>query len=161
LGASIAGVILTPTDPWAWAGLIGDVIDTAVPFVGGIGEAVRLCGVAEGTTDVISAAKSVKYLVSDSVGSYEIIFKSGKNYVGKGPFRRAITSATEHAKPHKLNNWLGDEVVSITWKKANNDREAFIAEFMKQDVRKVNNSNTYNRIWSPGRVYVNEKNFLR
>ena len=86
------------------------------------------------------------------------MYKSGKNYVGKGPFSRAIASAIEHANPHKLNNGLGDEVVSITWKRANNAREAFIEEFKMQTKRKVlktdSNALTYNEIWSPGRRYT-------
>ena len=41
LGASITEVAVNPTDPWAWLGLVGDVVDVAVPFVGGIGEATK------------------------------------------------------------------------------------------------------------------------
>lgn len=41
LGLSVADVIANPYDPWAWAGLVGDVVDVAVPFVGGVGEGVR------------------------------------------------------------------------------------------------------------------------
>ena len=161
LGTSIAEVVLTPTDPWAWAGLVGDVIDVAVPFVGGIGEAVRLAGVVEDTTDVVSSAKKVKYLVSDAVGSYEITYKSGLNYVGKGPFSRAITSATEHTKKDLLNNYKGDEVVSITWKRANNAQEAFVEEFKMQSVRGVNNPKTYNKIWSPGKRITCERRLCK
>ena len=161
LGASIAEVVLTPTDPWAWAGLVGDVIDVAVPFVGGIGEAVRLAGVVEDTTDVVSSAKKVKHLVSDSVGAYEIKYKSGLNYVGKGPFSRAITSATEHTKKDLLNNYKGDEVVSITWKRANSAREAFVEEYKMQTVRGVNNARTYNRIWSPGKRITCERRLCK
>ena len=132
MATSIAEVALNPGDPWAWAGLVGDVVD---------------------------AAKTVKKLVSESTGAYEIVYKSGKNYVGKGPFSRAITSAIEHARPNKLNNELGDEVLSITWKKASNEREAFIMEYLMQvqgqgvlSANKV--ADTYNQIWSPGRKYL-------
>lgn len=41
LGASLAEVAANPTDPWAWASLIGDAIDAAVPFLGGTGEVIR------------------------------------------------------------------------------------------------------------------------
>ena len=166
LGTSIAEVVINPADPWAWAGLLGDVADVAIPFVGGIGEAVDAMKLVKGavkTSDdmanVVDAAKTVKRLVSESTGAYEIVYKSGKNYVGKGSFSRAITSAAEHAKPNKFNNMLGDEVVSITWKKAANQREAFISEYLMQvNGRGVLSAdkaaNTYNQIWSPGRKYL-------
>ena len=81
------------------------------------------------------------------------------NYIGKGGFNRAITSAIEHAKPNELNNMLGDTVVSITWKKANNVRDAFIDEYLWQQamggVLSANKKlHTYNKIWSPGRKYL-------
>ena len=41
LGMSIAEVAANPCDPMAWAGLVGDVIDVAVPCVSGVGEVVR------------------------------------------------------------------------------------------------------------------------
>lgn len=162
LGMSIAEVALNPADPWAWLGLLGDVVDVAIPFVGGIGETVKLCGAIEDTTDVISGAKKVKVLVSDAVGTYDIAYKSGKHYVGKGTFGRAITSATDHAKKIDLNEMLGDEVVSITWTRTNNSREAFMLEYLWQhkgtgvlsapEYKEL--ASTYNKIWSPGRRYT-------
>ena len=160
LGSSVLDVVLNPTDPWAWAGLIGDAADVVIPFVGGIGEAVDTMrfanGVVQNTDKVIDAAKAIKQSVSTSTGAYEIIFKSGKNYVGKGSFDRAITSAMEHIKKISLNNYMGDEVVSITWKKCVNEREAFISEFLMQiNGRGVLSADqaadTYKMIWSPGR----------
>ena len=148
---------------WAWAGLAGDIADVAIPFVGGIGEAIdgmKLVGrVIEGADNVVDGAKAIRRYVSTSTGAYEIVYKSGKNYVGKGTFSRAITSALEHAKPNKLNNFMGDEVVSITWSKALNDREAFISEYLMQvngnGVLSANQlANTYNKIWSPERKYL-------
>jgi hypothetical protein len=73
--------------------------------------------------------------------------------VGKGGLKRAVDSALEHAKPNKLNNNLGDEILSIRWKSASDARQAFIDEFEMQLKRGVNNNNTYNQIWSPGRKY--------
>lgn len=49
LGFSIAEVVANPYDPWAWAGLAGDVADVAIPFVGGIGEATRALRAARKT----------------------------------------------------------------------------------------------------------------
>ena len=167
LGTSIVEVCINPYDVWTWIGLVGDVADL-IPFVTGVGETTRAikiaANVADGADDVVDIAKGISKAAdaaSDfkkATGSYEIIYKSGMNYVGKGGFDRAITSAIEHAKPNKLNNRLGDTVVSITWKKADNAREAFIDEYLWQTRRGVlsadPNLHTYNKIWSPGRRYL-------
>ena len=61
LGASVIEVISNPTDAFAWIGLIGDIIDVAVPFVGGIGETVDFArGLIEGTDSLTDAAKAIK-----------------------------------------------------------------------------------------------------
>lgn len=52
LGFSIADVIQNPSDPWAWAGLIGDVVDL-VPFVTGVGELTKAAGAVADVADVI------------------------------------------------------------------------------------------------------------
>ena len=83
-------------------------------------------------------------------GSYEILFESGKNYVGKGSEQRMIVSAKNHSVA------FNDPVVSMKWEPANSPKEAFVAEYFKMAVRGVNNSNTYNLIWSPGRRYFIE-----
>ena len=38
--SSVVEVVKNPTDPWAWAGLVGDAIDL-VPVVSGVGETTR------------------------------------------------------------------------------------------------------------------------
>lgn len=91
--------------------------------------------------------------VSQSTGTYEVLYKSGKNYVGKGDYGRAIQSAIEHTKPNKLNNYLGDSVTSIRWKASLSVRNAFMEEYALQRVRGVRNSSTYNQIWSPDKKY--------
>ena len=164
LGASIVEVCVNPTDPWAWAGLAGDVIDL-IPFVTGVGEATRAVKttvkVVDNATDVVDTAKTI-YKTADAAsdirkatGSYEILYKSGKNYIGKGGFNRAITSATRNATKY------GDEVTSIMWKSAPNGRSAFIDEYlMQKGFGGVLSSNrdllTYNKIWSPGRRYFSD-----
>ncbi len=163
LVGSVAEVISTPTNVWAWAGLIGDVADL-IPFVTGIGETVdivrlgaRLDDAVDVVDDVVDAAQALRKASSQgsdlrkAVGSYEIVYKSGKNYVGKGGFQRAIQSARQHALPNELNGNLGDTVVSICWKKAPDNKTAFIDEYIMQCKNKVNNPNTYNKIWSPGK----------
>ena len=81
-------------------------------------------------------------------GSYEIQFESGKNYVGKGSEARMNVSARTHAAQY------GDKVVSATWTPASDTTNAFVDEYFKMAVRGVNNANTYNKIWSPGRSIV-------
>lgn len=75
------------------------------------------------------------------------MFESGKNYVGKGGFKRAIKSATDHIK---IGDAI-DDVVSIAWAPAKNAKQAFVLEFFLQVERRVNNASTYNKIWSPGK----------
>ena len=164
LGASIVEVCITPTDPWAWAGLAGDAIDL-IPFATGVGEVTRAVKttvkVADKATDVVDTAKTI-YKTADAssdirkaTGSYEILYKSGKNYIGKGGFNRAITSATRNATKY------GDEVTSIMWKSAPNSRSAFIDEYLMQKrfggvLSSNRNLLTYNKIWSPGMRYFND-----
>ena len=72
LAASIAEVCMNPTDPWAWAGLIGDAIDL-IPFVAGVGEVTRALKtvnkVADVVDDVADTADTV-YDVSKHVDFY-------------------------------------------------------------------------------------------
>lgn len=162
LGTSIVEVSLNPADPWAWVGLVGDVVDL-IPFVTGVGEATRAVKTVVKTVDkaddVVDAAKSLykasstTSAIKKATGSYEVLYKSGKNYVGKGGFRRAITSAEQHAKPNALNKYAGDRVKSIKWMPASNNRQAYITEYLWQRERRVGNKWTYNKIWSPGRRY--------
>ena len=108
--------------------------------------------VVDKADDVVDSAKAI-YRTADAAsdirkatGSYEIVYKSGKNYVGKGGFNRAIKSAQRY----------GDDVpTSIMWKSAPNKKAAFIDEFLMQDLGNgIKNKNTYNKIWSPGKRYL-------
>ena len=159
LGASIVEVAVNPTDPWAWAGLVGDTIDL-IPFVTGVGEVTKsvkvTINVTETSGDAIKSARAV-YNSSGSAnrirkmtGSYDIEFASGTHYVGKGNFQRAITSAKNKS------NKYSDAVKTITWKSADNNKAAFLDEFYMQSKyggRKRDGAPVYNEIWSPGRRY--------
>ena len=173
LAQSIYEVIKDPTDPWNWVGLAGDVLDLA-PGVTGVGEVTRSVRVIQKADDVVDASKVVSkadnvveaarkiYKKSDatsvlrkSTGSYEIRYKSGYNYVGKGDFNRAMCSATRNASDHS------DEVVSIMWRSAPDTRSAFIDEYLLQKLRggvlsSNKNLKTYNKIWSPGKRYYGD-----
>ena len=56
LGMSIVEVISNPKDPWAWAGLVGDVVDVIIPFVGGVGEITRGLKATANVTETIDDA---------------------------------------------------------------------------------------------------------
>ncbi|MBQ4560127.1 MAG: RHS repeat-associated core domain-containing protein [Tyzzerella sp.] len=160
LGASIVEVCVNPTDIWAWAGLVGDAVDL-VPFVTGVGEVTRTVKttvkVTDKATDVLDTAKTL-YKTADSTsdirkasGSYEILYSSGKNYIGKGSFNRAINSAKAHAESM-------DDILSIRWKSAPSSYDAFIDEYLMQKrfggvLRSSPELPTYNIIWSPGRNF--------
>ena len=60
------------------------------------------------------------------------------------------TSAKIHSTVHN------DPVVSMKWEYAPDTQTAFVDEYLKMAVRGVNNPNTYNIIWSPGRkIFIN------
>ena len=59
LGASIIEVIVTPTDPWAWVSLGGDIIDL-IPFVTGVGEAAKVAKATKKAT-TIKVAKATDF----------------------------------------------------------------------------------------------------
>ena len=58
LAFSVADVIANPSDPWAWVGLAGDVVDL-IPFVSGVGEATDLVRVATKADDIVDAIDDV------------------------------------------------------------------------------------------------------
>ena len=55
LGASVVEVAKNPKDPWAWVGLVGDLIDVAVPLVGGVGEAVKVLSATKKVANTVDA----------------------------------------------------------------------------------------------------------
>ena len=172
LVVSVVDVITNPTDPMAWAGLAADTLSLVVPGLTGGGSVVRAMTKADDVVDavktidnvdnVVDAAKTIYKAANNTsdirkaTGSYEILYKSGKTYVGKGGFKRAIHSAERVA----LEN--SDIVASISWKRATNSRAAFIDEYTSMSKlggpnnRVINNKNSYNKIWSPGRNYYYE-----
>ena len=60
LAVSVCEVIANPTDPWAWAGLAGDVVDL-VPFVTGVGEVTRAVKAANKAGDVLTIQKAADF----------------------------------------------------------------------------------------------------
>ena len=115
---------------------------------------------SKNTPDVLEAAKNFyknadpESILRKSNGSYEIKYKNGYNYIGKGGFERAMTSAKQHAGSL-------DNIESINWRSAKSERDAFIDEYLRQkDFGGVLSSDkelkTYNQIWSPGKKYYGD-----
>ena len=160
LGFSVAEVVANPIDPWAWAGLLGDVVDVVVPFVGGLGETVDVVKTAsiviDKGDDIIDVAKSIRRTASatdnikHSTGAYVVLYEQGQHYIGKGGFNRAITSATEHL----LKN---NRVSAIIWAPTPSKESAFVTEYLLQSTFGLNKTNikSYNMIWSPGKKLLN------
>ena len=165
VGTDVAEIIIAPTDLLAWGSLGLDLVCTIVPGATGGGKAVKAIAKASEVGKVSDGAKAV-YKAADkandirkATGSYEIIFESGKNYVGKGGFGRSIASAVGHAAK------FIDPVVSIEWRRAANTQQAFLDEYMRMIKRgivirnrnetlaqSIQKAYTYNLIWSPGKT---------
>ena len=90
---------------------------------------------------------TIKFVIRNSHFDLYYLYSS----TSKGGFKRAISSAQRYANK--------SEVASITWKKAANRTEAFIDEYKSMckyggpNNRTIKNTNSLNRIWSPGRNY--------
>ena len=154
--SSALEVVANPVDPWAWAGLIGDVIDVALPGVGGLGEAVdavkSTVRVVQGVDNVVDTARTLRRTadaaddIRRATGTYVVLFENGMNYVGKGGFNRAIRSAKKHMS-------ASNNVSAIIWAPTSSQNSAFVAEFLVQTVYGVGDdvAENFNKIWSPGR----------
>lgn len=152
LVGSIAEVVVNPANPMAWASLAADAVCLVTPGLTGGGALVKVLSKADNVVDTAKTIYKAADKASDirkATESYEILYKSGKNYVGKGGFKRAIKSAS---KRRYIDDTL-DTVTSIKWKKAPDIRSAFIDEYQRMYRVGVKNANTYNKIWSPGKKY--------
>ena len=74
LAVSVCEVVANPADPWAWAGLAGDVIDL-VPFVSGVGEMTRAVKAADKVGDTIKVQRAVD-LTDDALGVAKTLDRS-------------------------------------------------------------------------------------
>lgn len=160
LVGSATEVAANPADPWAWAGLIGDIIDVALPCVGGLGEAVDAAKTAyrvvDKGDDIIDAAKIMHRTanaadeIKNATGAYVVLYEGGTHYIGKGGFQRAIKSASEHV--------VGNHNVSaIIWAPTSSRNSAFVTEYLLQSTLNSVKGNelTHNIIWSPGKKLFN------
>lgn len=78
LVGSVVDVCINPTDPWAWAGFVGDAIDL-IPCVTGVGEAIKgmrgvakLADAVDDGADVITGATKAanKFDITDFAGYF-------------------------------------------------------------------------------------------
>lgn len=112
LSFSVADVVKNPSDPWAWAGLVGDAIDL-VPFVTGVGEIT--CGVkltkkaVEAVDDVHDAAKAVDN-VTEGIETTQKAVKVSSS-VRSGAVRKAW-------KNELIDVQNGGKGISRTWSDA-------------------------------------------
>ena len=97
LGFSIADVCKDPSDPWAWAGLIGDAVDL-IPFVSGVGEVTRAVNTGR---KVLDAADDVHDAVNvaDNIG--DSVKTLHRPYIRKST-RDAVEAAAKRAPDGKF-----------------------------------------------------------
>ena len=60
-----------PDDPMAWVGLVGDVIDIAVPFVSGVGETARLAKCGDKIIDTAGVVHDISRTVDPAIAARE------------------------------------------------------------------------------------------
>ena len=102
---SVADVVANPADPWAWAGLAGDVVDL-IPFVSGVGEATDLVRVATKADDIVDAIDDVH----DTAKAIDRI----------GDGLDTSSTVSKVTKTTKTKGWqVGDDVSNLT--KAGNE----------------------------------------
>ena len=117
LCSSIVEVSCNPTDVGAWIGLVGDVIDVAVPFVAGVGETVRLINtgrkvadIADVADDVNDTRKVASKIHGNSLSSNNInygyqLLDSDKNILKYGESKNPLKRYSQ--------KWLGDNGYEI------------------------------------------------
>ena len=100
LATSIIEVSCNPTDVGAWVGLVGDIIDVAVPFVAGVGETVRTVNAGRKIADVADDMNDARRVASKIHGNslssnkinygYQLIDKNN-NIVKYGESKNPLT----------------------------------------------------------------------
>ena len=90
LGFSVVDVIATPSNPWAWAGLVGDVVDL-IPFVTGVGEVTDLLRVADGVSDAIKASDNIYDTAKTIDNAHDAAKELHRPYIRKST-REAVES---------------------------------------------------------------------
>lgn len=130
------------------AGALGGIVDPSGGIISDVAKAIETIDVVKSAGVALGAA-GIKLI---KTGAYEILFESGKTYVGKGSKRRMKLSAK------RIELIYGDKPVSKMHFSTKTSKDGFILEhelMMKNGgPRSAGNMNTYNRIHSPGRKYA-------
>ena len=123
LGTSIIEVSCNPGDVGAWVGLVGDIIDVAVPFVAGVGETVRAVNagrkIADAADDLNDARKVASKIHGNSLASnkinygYQLIDKNN-NVVKYGESKNPLTRYSQ--------KWLDEHGYKVQIKVAGTKR---------------------------------------
>ena len=90
LAFSVADVVANPANPWAWVGLVGDVVDL-VPFVSGVGEATDLIRVATKADNFVDAIDDVHDTARAIENAGEAVQELHRPYIRKAT-REAVES---------------------------------------------------------------------
>ncbi len=145
LAGSIVDVCCHPTDPWAWAGLVGDAVDL-IPVVTGVGEGIKGLRVAakaaevadnahdagkaaEATVETAQIMKNVKTTTDDSLLKLDLQFfadDSGAVVKRQTPDQKALLDlAKESAKSAKKGAPISYDEARILdeWAKEYNVRQ--------------------------------------
>ena len=96
LVCSVVEVVKNPKDASAWTGLVLDVVDVAVPCVGGLGE----------TYDAINATRKIAKKADDAIDSAKVVSKSTKS---------ARSSAVRKAWKNEYNAVKNTGIGSRDW----------------------------------------------
>ena len=119
LCVSVAEVIDNPSDPWAWAGLTGDLIDL-IPLVTGVGETIRAVNTARKaakSADCVVDATKVAVKASDRTKAVRQAWKNERINVqagGNGVSRHwTALEKTELLSTGKIKGYQGHHMKSV------------------------------------------------
>ncbi len=127
---SIVDVIANPTDPWAWLGLAGDIVDL-VPFVTGVGEVARGLKIANRTIDAVDAA----YDVARNVDNVADAVSSGRKVTNAIP----PTNGKGYDTFKQLKNALGSPGEGNEWHHIVEQSQIIKSGFSPQIIQNTNN----------------------
>jgi len=118
LAGSIVDVCKNPTDPLAWIGLTGDVVDL-IPGVSGVGEGAKaLCGMAKVADATKGAAKATKAGANVADDVAEVLVKELKDVGEKGSIKLHVPSSNTQIIRHpeiKAPNQVKTSEVTDCW----------------------------------------------
>ena len=119
LCTSVADVVADPSDPWAWAGLVGDLIDLA-PFVTGVGETVRAVNTIRKASKQIDSTVDATRIAVKASDRAKAVRQAWKNELldvkagGNGVSRHwTALEKTELLSTGKIKGYQGHHMKSV------------------------------------------------